>query len=61
VSTDHLLLMVRRRVADLWRTAAVGVDAQLTDWARLYQESLGEIAALAGNSHSRARRCVNNF
>jgi hypothetical protein len=49
VSTDHLLLMVRRRVADLWRTAAVGVDAQLTDWARLYQELLGELASLVGN------------
>jgi TnpA family transposase len=50
VNTDHLLLMVRRRVADLWRTAAVGVDAQLTDWACLYQELLGELASLAGNS-----------
>jgi hypothetical protein len=50
LSTDHLLLMVRRRVADLWRSAAVGVDAQLTDWARLYQELLGELGSLAGDS-----------
>jgi len=32
-TTDHLLLMVRRRVADLWGTAAAGVDAKLADWA----------------------------
>jgi len=25
--------MVRRRVADLWGTAAAGVDAKLADWA----------------------------
>ncbi len=37
------------RVADLWCTAAVGVDAPLTDWARLYRELLGELAALVGN------------
>jgi hypothetical protein len=30
--TDPLLLMVRRRVADLWRIAAAGVDAKLADW-----------------------------
>ena len=50
VSTDRLLLMVRRRVADLWRMAAVGVDAKLTDWARLYQELLGELARLVSDS-----------
>ncbi len=49
VSTDRLLLMVRRRVADLWRIAAVGVDAKLTDWARLYQELLGELARLVSD------------
>jgi hypothetical protein len=48
-TTDQLLLMVRRRVADLWRTVAVGVDAKLADWARLYQELLGELGSLAGN------------
>jgi len=48
--TDHLLLMVRRRVADLWRIAAVGVDAKLADWARLYQELLGELGSLAGDT-----------
>ena len=49
VSTDRLLLMVRRRVADLWRIAAVGVDVKLTDWARLYQELLGELARLVSD------------
>jgi hypothetical protein len=49
VSARRASQMVRRRVADLWRTAAVGVDAQLTDWARLYQELLGELASLVGN------------
>jgi hypothetical protein len=29
VSTDRLLLMLRRRVADLWRTAAAGIDHSL--------------------------------
>jgi len=47
--TDHLLLMVRRRVADLWRTTAGGVDAKLSDSARLYQELLGELGSLAGD------------
>lgn len=48
-TTDHLLLMVRRRVADLWRTVAVEVDARWSDWARLYQELLGELGSLAAN------------
>jgi hypothetical protein len=48
--TDHLLLMVRRRVADLWRIAAAGVDAKLADWARLYQELLGELGSLASDA-----------
>jgi hypothetical protein len=42
--TDHLLLMVRRRVADLWRIAAAGVDAKLADWARLYHQGSGGAA-----------------
>jgi hypothetical protein len=48
--TDHLLLMVRRRVADLWRVAAAGVDAKLADWAPLYQELLGELGLLASDA-----------
>ena len=48
-TTDHLLLMVRRRVADLWRTVAVEVDAKWSDWARLYQELLGDLGSLASN------------
>jgi hypothetical protein len=48
--TDHPLLMVRRRVADLWRIAAAGVDAKLADWARLHQELLGELGSLASDA-----------
>jgi TnpA family transposase len=48
-TTDHLLLMVRRRVADLGGTAAAGVDAKLADWARLYQQLLDELGSLAAN------------
>ena len=39
--------MVRRRVAELWRLASVGVDAQLTDWARLYRDLPGQLGTLA--------------
>ena len=49
MSTDHLLWMVRRRVADLWRRAADEADAQRVDYARLYQQLLGEVSALAGD------------
>lgn len=34
----------------MWRMVAVGVDAKLTDWARLYQELLGELARLVSDS-----------
>jgi hypothetical protein len=50
IQTDHLLLMVRRRVADLWRMAAAGVDAKLADWSLLYQELLGELGSLASDA-----------
>jgi hypothetical protein len=49
MSTDHLLWMVRRRVADLWRRAAEEADARKVDYARLYQQLLGEVSALAGD------------
>jgi TnpA family transposase len=49
ISTDHLLWMVRRRVADLWRKAVDEADAQRVDYARLYQQLLGEVSALAGD------------
>jgi hypothetical protein len=38
ISTDHLLWMVRRRVADLWRKAAEEADAQGVNYERLYQQ-----------------------
>jgi len=47
INTDHLLWMVRRRVADLWRKAAEEADAQRVNYERLYQQLLGELSALA--------------
>jgi hypothetical protein len=49
VSTDHLLSMVRRRVADLWRKAADEAEARQVNYERLYQQLLGELSALAGD------------
>src|SRR5260221_753332 len=46
-TTDHLLFMVRRRVAELWRLAGLGVEAALTDWVRMYQDLLVELGTLA--------------
>jgi hypothetical protein len=40
------LFTVRRRVAELWRLAGAGVDAELTNCARLYRHLLGEVGAL---------------
>ncbi len=49
INTDHLLWMVRRRVADLWRKAAETADAQRVNYERLYQQLLGELSALASD------------
>jgi hypothetical protein len=49
ISTDHLLWMVRRRVADLWRKAADKADARRVNYERLYQQLLGELSALASD------------
>jgi TnpA family transposase len=46
-TTDHLLFMVRRRVAELWRLAGLVVEAALTDWVRMYQDLLVELGTLA--------------
>src|SRR5450631_799928 len=48
--TDRLLLMVRRRVADLWRRAATDANQVLIHWADLYRELLGSIGALVGDA-----------
>jgi TnpA family transposase len=45
-ATDRLLMMVRRRVADLWRRATIGADAARGDWAALYQELLAALGAI---------------
>lgn len=58
--TDHLLLMVRRRVAELWRLAGLGIEAALTDRARLYQDLLVELGRSPLLASSRATPCASN-
>ena len=48
-ATDRLLMMVRRRVADLWRQAATGAEATLGDWATLYQELLAALSTIVAD------------
>ena len=50
INTDRLLLMVRRRVADLWRHATTDADRVLIHWADLYRELLTSVAALANDT-----------
>jgi len=45
-ATDQLILMVQRRVADLWRQGYASVNGT-TNWAVLYQTLLNEVAGLA--------------
>jgi len=47
IGTDRVLLMVRRRVADLWRRATKDANQVLIHWADLYRELLASIGALA--------------
>jgi hypothetical protein len=49
-TTDRLLLMVRRQVADLWSAAAEGIEANLFELAQRYQQLLGEVDTLAGST-----------
>ena len=49
LNTDRLLLMVRRRVADLWRRASKDASQVLIHWADLYRELLASIGALAND------------
>ena len=48
--TDRLLLMVRRRVADLWLHATTDANRVLSHWADLYRELLTSVAALASDT-----------
>lgn len=50
LNTDRLLLMVRRRVADLWRHATTDANRVLIHWADLYRELLASVAALANDT-----------
>jgi hypothetical protein len=61
LSTDHLLLMVRRRVADLWRSAAVGVDAQLTAGRACIRSCWANWARSPAIPNSRVTPCVSGF
>jgi hypothetical protein len=45
-----VLLMVRRRVADLWRRATKDANQVLIHWADLYRELLASIGALANDT-----------
>jgi TnpA family transposase len=49
-TTDRLLLMVRRQVADMWGAAAEGIDANLSELAQRYQQLLGEVGTLADST-----------
>jgi len=50
ITTDRLLWMVRRRVADLWRHAALDAAKVLTDWADLYRGLLGSLGHLVADT-----------
>ena len=45
-TTDQLILMVQRRIADLWRQAAADVPATV-NWAAMYKTLIGELVALS--------------
>jgi hypothetical protein len=46
LTTDQLLLMVRRRVAELWHQAEIGVDPRLSQWGILYGDLMGELTTM---------------
>ena len=45
-ATDQVILMIQRRVADLWRLAREDVPST-TNWADLYKKLLADLAALS--------------
>jgi TnpA family transposase len=60
-ATDNLILMVRRRVADLWRTARMSADRASTSWATLYTQLLADLGRLVGDQEltdTQARQCL---
>ena len=48
-ATDHLILMVRRRVADLWRHARASAEQGATNWAELYRQLLADLGRLVAD------------
>jgi hypothetical protein len=49
LTTDQLLLMVRRQVTELWRQADVRIDPTLSEWGSLYRELMGELAVIVAD------------
>ncbi len=47
-TTDQLILMVQRRIADLWRQAAAEVPASV-NWAAMYKTLLADLVALSAD------------
>lgn len=45
IATDQLILMLQRRVADLWRQASTSLG-DTVNWAEMYRSLLGELAGL---------------
>jgi hypothetical protein len=56
INTDHLLWMVRRRVADLWRKAAEEADAQRVNYERLYQQAARRTVRIGQRRHAVSSR-----
>ena len=56
-TTDQLILMVQRRIADLWRQAAADVPATV-NWAAMYKTLLGELVALSAQVRCQMLSCV---
>lgn len=50
-TTDQAILMVQRRVADLWRTVDAGIT-QTVDWANLYKTLLAELTELVSRKEA---------
>ena len=52
INTDHLLWMVRRRVADLWRKAAEEADAQRVKLRTAVSRALGRAIRIGQRRHA---------
>ena len=50
LTTDHLLLMVSRRVAELWRLADAEIDPKQGEWEGLYRELADEVLSVLNDA-----------